>query len=342
MANLNIIGNGFDLYHGLPSSYYYFACYVLSKDEELYDDLADMYGFRRGILHRFSQELERGIDDVGYWREFEKCLGVLSSQWVEDSLVDDLNLEYPDAVDLEVDRPNRVNDIKEILKEWILETVDTDENYTYISEMIGDKRSTFSNDDAYISFNYTHTLEKIYDIKNILHIHGSARNYESGEDLLVGHGNIKEIQRLAEEVKQLENDDYDQPSRNRKLEYIFEIEILEELKKPVSENINKLNRYIKKFSQPENICAYGFSFGNVDMPYIKHIRDTYPKSRWNFSYYQESEKKPIEEIAKSLELEKSQYDMFELKNERAPDIEKKIIDANNITVYKSMKELLHR
>lgn len=24
---LNIIGNGFDLYHGLPSLYYYFGCF---------------------------------------------------------------------------------------------------------------------------------------------------------------------------------------------------------------------------------------------------------------------------------------------------------------------------
>lgn len=35
MANLNVIGNGFDLYHGLPTSYYYFACYILSTNEEL-------------------------------------------------------------------------------------------------------------------------------------------------------------------------------------------------------------------------------------------------------------------------------------------------------------------
>ena len=42
MPNLNIVGNGFDLYHGLPTSYYYFACYILSTNEKLYDELAEI------------------------------------------------------------------------------------------------------------------------------------------------------------------------------------------------------------------------------------------------------------------------------------------------------------
>ena len=49
MSNINIMGNGFDLYHGLPTRYYYFACHVLSQDEEFYDELAEMYGFTKGV-----------------------------------------------------------------------------------------------------------------------------------------------------------------------------------------------------------------------------------------------------------------------------------------------------
>ena len=45
MATLNIIGNGFDLYHGLPTSYYDFACYMLTTDEGLYTELSEMYDF---------------------------------------------------------------------------------------------------------------------------------------------------------------------------------------------------------------------------------------------------------------------------------------------------------
>ena len=73
MSNINIIGNGFDLYHGLPTRYYYFACHVLSQDEEFYDELAEMYGFTKGVMHQFIEELDRGIDDYGYWNEFLVC-----------------------------------------------------------------------------------------------------------------------------------------------------------------------------------------------------------------------------------------------------------------------------
>ena len=87
MANLNIIGNGFDLYHGLPTSYYYFACYFLKNYEEVYDDLASMYGISKGLYSHISEDLTRGIDDKGFWREFEKSLGYIDSGWVEGSLL---------------------------------------------------------------------------------------------------------------------------------------------------------------------------------------------------------------------------------------------------------------
>ena len=108
MANLNIIGNGFDLYHGLPTSYYFFACYFLKNFEEEYDQLASMYGISKGLYSHISEDLTRGIDDKGFWSQFEKSLGYIDSGWVEGSLLDDLDLEYPDlAVTLEIDRPNK-------------------------------------------------------------------------------------------------------------------------------------------------------------------------------------------------------------------------------------------
>ena len=115
MSNINIIGNGFDLYHGLPTRYYYFACHVLSQDEEFYDELAEMYGFTKGVMHQFIEELDRGIDDYGYWNEFERKLGLLSSNWIEYSLQDELDLEYPDAVDLTIDRSSNVEKIQSLL-----------------------------------------------------------------------------------------------------------------------------------------------------------------------------------------------------------------------------------
>lgn len=335
MANLNIIGNGFDLFHGLTTSYYYFACYILSKDEQLYDDLVEMYGFRRGILHHFSDKLDRGIDNIGYWCEFEKNLGNLSSQWVENSLVDDLGLEYPDAVDLEVDRPNHVELIKEMLKEWISTIVDIQQNFEIVKEMIGTKKMNFSDEDLFISFNYTHTLEEIYSVHNVLHIHGES-DLSMHKDLIIGHGNSTEIENLESKIKELDIDDYDQPSRNRKLEYQFEKDILEDLRKPVGKCITKLISFLDSVEKPDNICVYGFSLGSVDAPYIQFIKNKWPDCNWRFSFYSESDKSNIEKTAKYLGLEGEKYEMFEFKNTEASKIEEKLIKENEIKTFPTL------
>lgn len=44
MKNLYIIGNGFDLYHGLDTKYQTFAKYLAENDSEVYDLLLTYYG----------------------------------------------------------------------------------------------------------------------------------------------------------------------------------------------------------------------------------------------------------------------------------------------------------
>lgn len=59
---LNIIGNGFDLYHGLPCSYYYFGCFLAKYYPDFYEEMAQMYNFScyRGIGY---EEVETVVDD---------------------------------------------------------------------------------------------------------------------------------------------------------------------------------------------------------------------------------------------------------------------------------------
>lgn len=339
MANLNVIGNGFDLYHGLPTSYYYFACYMLSTNEELYDDLAEMYGFYRGIMHHFTEELERGIDDFGYWRDFERNLGYLSSQWVENSLMDDLDLEYPDAVDLEIERPNHSDTIKETLKDWVNSTINTKKNFEIVKEMLGEKKVDFSPKDVFISFNYTHMLEEVYDIPNVLHIHGEADSLMRENDLIIGHGNNEILQNLEDKISKLDGDDYDQPSRNRKLEYQFEKEVLANLRKPVEICKGQLSSFMNKIKEPDNICVYGFSLGDVDLPYMQLIKEKFPTCKWKFSYYSKSDIVNIKKAAEFLKIEDTQYELFEFKNLDSCKIEARLVEENKIVIFPTMDEL---
>jgi hypothetical protein len=115
----------------------------------------------------------------------------------------------------------------------------------------------------YFSFNYTQTLERIYNVQenDICHIHGVSRGIKNlndlvSEDLVFGHGlesydtNVTDIVRTAYNI----------------------------LKKPVNQCIIKSRMFFEKINDVDNIYSYGFSFGDVDMPYIEKIcqsiRDT--------------------------------------------------------------------
>lgn len=332
MSALNIIGNGFDSYHGLPTAYYYFACYVLKNNEQLYDEMADMYGFSKGILNHATEDLERKIDDQGYWSEFEKNIAFLSPNWVENSLQDDLFLEYDDAVDLEIEKENRTADIKEILNQWVLDTVDKKSNYELIEKMLGKARRTFGDNDLFVSFNYTHTLEEIYGIHNVLHIHGEASQlFDNG--LIVGHGNDDVINRMAKKIDQLELDDYDQPSRNRKIEYKFEKEILAGLRKPVGYCLSKLMVYLKNASVPDVINVYGLSLGEVDIPYLQFINEKWSYCKWKFSYYEDKDIEVIRNVADTLKLCDDQWSTFYFNNPNFKEIQEILVHNNNIIEY---------
>ena len=333
MATFNIIGNGFDLYHGLPTDYYYFGCYVLSHDECLYDDMADMYGFCKGIIHGHSEEVERVIADREYWSEFEKSLSFLSAQWVEGSLQDDLLLEYPDAVELEIEKIDRTNDIKNIMNQWIIDTIDRESNYELLINLLQTQKIKFNQDDAFLTFNYTHTLEKVYGVNNVLHIHGEA-SMEFDSSLILGHGDDEVIEKLEEKIATLELDDYDQPSKNREVEYKFEKQILKELRKPVGRCIANLYVFINNISEPNEIFLYGLSLGNVDLPYLKTIREKWHKCRWNFSYYGEADKKRIREVVEELKLPEKKWSIFYFNNPDYRMIREILIKRNGIIEYR--------
>lgn len=116
-----------------------------------------------------------------------------------------------------------------------------------------------------LSFNYTETVEHVYNNTNVFHIHG-----KQGQEIYVGHGN----------------------------EEIFEDEsnvVLEEamwrLRKSLRKNTKEiLKRSEKTFfdridTEIKKIFVYGFSFGEVDEPYIKRIKEILPEAEWNVQAY---------------------------------------------------------
>ncbi len=332
---LNLIGNGFDLYHGLPSSYYYFGCFLAETDWDFYKEMANMFDFIYARSEGFpSDELIPVVDNI-WWRDFEKMLGELNPNWLEESLLDDLALEYPeDPVDLEIPETNMSERIVRKFIEWISCNVNTKSNFTTIHSMIGHKKRLFRKDDYFINFNYTQTLREIYKVSNeqIFFIHGECRYSGDSDNLIVGHGNTEAIKELEKQISSVEAEGFymqEQAARNRLNEFKAEKEVLCNLKKDVDSIIiymkQKLNTNAIK---PDEIWVWGLSCGDVDKPYIKALTEMYPNAKWRFSYYNETEKS--ERIKFSAELKIHDVEFFEFVNEDSKNIRDLLVKNNGI------------
>ena len=106
----------------------------------------------------------------------------------------------------------------------------------------------------FFSFNYTQTLELIYGISEncICHIHGVSKNVIRNlglDNFIFGHGresfdsDVTDIVRTAYNIT----------------------------KKPVNQCMINNQLFFEKLNDVNNIYSYGFSFGDVDMPYIEKI-----------------------------------------------------------------------
>ncbi len=334
---LNIIGNGFDMYHGLPCSYYYFGCFLASHHPEFYEEMSNMFGFPYLKCVGYEQ-FEITVDNI-FWRTFEERLGEIDSLWVEDSLEDDLGLECSDPIDIETPEEENSQIIKEKFCEWINTTVNTEQNYILINSLIGDNRCHFEEDDYFVNFNYTQTLEEIYDISycRIFHIHGKCEIDGEEDNLVVGHGNNEAIRELEEKIQEIKSETYyldDQGVRNRLNEYKCELTVLKDLRKDVPQLLSALDRKLSsKESVVDEIWVWGLSCGSVDKPYMEYLRGKYPNARWMFSYFCETEREERVSYAEELELDNTKVGYFEFANSNSKSILSRIVEENGIEEF---------
>lgn len=206
MQRLFIIGNGFDMAHGLPTSYTNNLKPILKKMNR---DL-----FKKVDLFYFI--LDNGKED--YWSKFESHIGLLTDQEM-DKLVSllkeqvnkyfenlpkindflysetdenfyDTYTEKQNAVNaaantnlqFKAEPFDKIDEIKKFIDEGFKRMIEEANDNLKIKEKKGDIE--FCSTDYFINFNYTKTLEKVYEIdkSKILYIHGNME-----EELLWGN-----------------------------------------------------------------------------------------------------------------------------------------------------------
>lgn len=173
---LYIIGNGFDIHHGIPSRYSNFRDWLEYNNAELIDELRNIYD----------------VDSETWWNEFEKELGNPNlAEYIENTAFEnqpDFSSEYfrdRDYYNGEIQSQNEIGGLVTSIKETFTDWINSFPQPKSDKKIKIDKTNAF-----FINFNYTDTLQKLYGIKqeNILFIHGNAginelvlgnnRNYE--------------------------------------------------------------------------------------------------------------------------------------------------------------------
>ena len=257
---LYIIGNGFDLHHGLKTSYSNFRDNFARKNTKLWGLLSDIYG--------------DAINDDMWWCDFEAMLGKIDYG----HLIQTYNGEAMGAMKVQ-------NLLKGALPPffggWF-----KDMN----PDAVVDNTLNIDPKALFFSFNYTLTLERVYHVmsENVWHIHGSIKNVDN---IIVGH---------------------DSDERKLFAEYLAYKNEHGSIGSDLADNINMIaangakcvesriaghrENFYDRYQNVKHIIVMGFSFNDIDIPYIKTIINVNTKADdidWTIYYHTDGGDKEI-------------------------------------------------
>ena len=296
MSSLFIAGNGFDISHGIQSKYSDFRSYIINKYPDaikykneivLLDELENL------DFDEFSAEILINAMDKASgnnWNDFETALGYINF---------DDKFPLPNHKENETDEEDQQlmqqyiyymmilsNVYIDCSKQWQvffnewLKSVQYDiDNNAFLPKE--DMLMLFNSQDMlYFSFNYTKTLQKLYGIKKVIHIHNRV-----GQKLIFGHGR-KENDFLYDNVFS------DKPA----VIYSSDLDdMIVSFRKDTESPLKKYKDFFKSLNcDIDEVYSYGFSYGNVDSVYIKKIVERIsPNAVWYFSKYEWNDKKSL-------------------------------------------------
>jgi len=294
---LYIIGNGFDLYHGLDTRYQSFANFLKDRNWEVYD-LAIEYYYLPDIAHQ--DDIEN--DEYNAWSKFEEALSNLDyEQVLEDKSDYAANLYDPDfrdrdwhsyQIEMEMIVDKLTKDLINIFKDFILHI-----NYP---NQIGSEKISIHRNSLFLNFNYTDTLERYYDIRieSICYIHNKA---SEDNEIILGHGiNPKNFKpQKIEPPKDLSEEEYEmwREDMSDKYDYSYEsakseiLEYYEKSFKNSNEIIKQNEHFFERLRNIKNVYVLGHSISDVDLKYFIKVKESIKKNAiWNISYHSEKEK----------------------------------------------------
>lgn len=285
MTKLYIIGNGFDLHHGIKCGYADFRKFCEEQDEEMVKHLE--------MFHEDPEKL---------WSDFEAEMGNINA----DKLLGWATLLNPewnaswkghygfvDEVSEEVDY---LRTLTLSFRDWVLSLKLKD-----VKPMLELEK----HDSLFLNFNYTKTLEEVYGLRRnqIWYIHGVAEGEFA--NLIVGHS-LSE--REVSEKFASENDMEEEARKEI-------IELVAGWRKPTEEIISSHESFFQSLNGMEEVIVLGHSMASVDMPYFQKVKDSVGSNAvWRISVFDDRDCQRKLMAVKELGLRKDIASFFRMQD----------------------------
>lgn len=289
---LYIIGNGFDLAHGIKSSYADYKSFYSTYEINSGGSSCKI----RPKEREYTENIEKGLDPElffrdlsGDWSNIEETLGVYDAEQISEDIeqddedVDFTERDYKNAARLKYFFENTIKSLRVLFKKWV-DNID-------IQVKAKHEQYKFNKDDLFLSFNYTEVLETLYGIpiNNICYIHG-RRGVD--EEYIFGHCNEQPTIIIPKEQNYIGYVDIKKGV----------IDTMNEFVKPYEKCLKTLNHYIKS-AKIEKVIVHGHSLGSVDMVYFEKIVEIIGSDiPWQIDYYHEDEIDKIYNLKNKLGL----------------------------------------
>lgn len=297
-TTLFIIGNGFDRFNNLNTRYWDFHEWLKTQPngEEFIETMEQVFS----TTNREGENL--------LWTDFEKATGKCDIERIFEGLEEQFEEDrgeynrYLMNIQDEI-MVGFVNPIQKEMPLYFIRWIEDINNKIYKLPKItniSDKLQGFTKEGLFLTFNYTDTLEYLYQIPetNICHIHNRVK---ANEQPIIGHNNKAiEIERPL---------DITQGEINEKQNMA---KVIDNLKKNHHDNIKKHTIFFDRLGKHINkVVVYGHSMNDIDMPYFRSVkRRIAPDARWYVSYHNDDDYKSIEMARRGLKIEPSCFTPF--------------------------------
>lgn len=310
--HLYVIGNGFDLHHKYRSGLADYGKWLMVNHPNIYYSFEEWFD----IPVYDEDDNDKYKEWKNWWSYFEQRLGEISIRpYIEGASFRAFNevsqTEERRAYNTfageriaDTELSSLIYQIKGTFREWI-NSLQPGERWF--------KLPIEQNSSAFLTFNYTPTLESIYNIprENILYIHGSI----DSDEYILGHGlSHQEIEENCENgeecpddlsVKEIEqwynvhSDDFMTEQAKK-----IAIERMLDLRKDVDQIIEDNKSFFESLSEVESIHIYGFSFSPIDIPYLFAVLSRIDKTSvlWEISYFSDEDKENAEQFIENANI----------------------------------------